>query len=233
MFAPDPGSQADSERTLPPSQYPWRPIDRAGVLVEGRFLPSDEIDGVLASCSAKPMTDRHRVLAVGSNASPTVMHRKMAAAGVTSPLAMTFTRHAGVAVGHSAHVSLPGYIAAAPYRCARCTRRFVALHLDDEQVAALDATEPNYERIQHGDSWLYASRWQVLAVRGLPVTLRPQDDLHAALNATDSRWRERFEATPTAEITRLLAHDGIENEWRHHWRSVGLTRHAGFGSIPG
>lgn len=230
MTEPDRQSFAVSEEPLPPEQYPWRPTDRPGVLADGRFLPSDEIDRVLAAFRARPMADRHRVLAVGSNASPEVMHRKMARAGLATPLAMTITRHEGVAVGHSAHVSLPGYIAAAPYRCARCVRRFVALHLDDGQLAALDATEPNYNRIEHEGTWIYASRWQVLAVQAIPVTLRPQDDLHSALHAVDPRWSERFGATPAAEVARLLAHDGTVNEWRHHWRSVGLTRHAGFRS---
>jgi len=230
MTEPDRQSFAVSEEPLPPEQYPWRPTDRPGVLADGRFLPSDEIDRVLAAFRARPMADRHRVLAVSSNASPEVMHRKMARAGLATPLAMTITRHEGVAVGHSAHVSLPGYIAAAPYRCARCVRRFVALHLDDGQLAALDATEPNYNRIEHEGTWIYTSRWQVLAVQGIPVTLRPQDDLHSALHAVDPRWSERFGATPAAEVTRLLAHDGTVNEWRHHWLSVGLTRHAGFRS---
>jgi len=174
------------------------------------------------------MVDRNRVLSVGSNASPEVMWRKMTAAGVTSALAMTITRHEGVAIGHSAHVSLPGYIAAAPYRCARCVRRFVALHLDDDQLAALDATEPNYVRVEHGGAWIYASQWQVLAVHGVAMTLRTQEDLHVALREADPRWRERFGGVSGAEVTQQLAHDGTVNEWRHHWRSIGLTRHAGF-----
>jgi hypothetical protein len=230
MTGPDRQSFAVSEEPLPPEQYPWQPTDRPGVLADRRFLPSNEIDRVLAAFGARPMADRHRVLAVGSNASPEVMHRKMARVGLATPLAMTITRHEGVAVGHSAHVSLPGYIAAAPYRCARCIRRFVALHLDDDQITALDATEPNYKRIEHQGTWIYASRWQVLAARGIPVTLRPQDDLHSLLRAVDPWWSERFRATSAAEVARLLAHDGTVNEWRHHWRSVGLTCHAGFRS---
>ena len=228
MKGTDLGTQARSPDPLPPVLYPWRATEQPGVLAEGRFLPTDEIDRVLAGHGAAPMADRRRVLSVGSNASPEVMWRKMARAGVTTPLAMTITRHEGVAVGHSAHVSLPGYIAAAPYRCARCVRRFVALHLDDDQLAALDATEPNYDRIEHDGAWVYASRWQVLAVHGLPVTLRTQEDLHVALREADPRWREQFDGASAAEVTKRLAHDGTVNEWRHHWRSVGLTRHAGF-----
>jgi len=228
VTGPDQRSFAGNTEPLPPLQYPWRAIDRAGVLADGRFLPSDEIDRVLETLAARPMADRHRVLAVGSNASPAVMHRKMARAGLDSPLAMMFARHEGVAVGHSAHVSVPGYVAAAPYRCARCVRRFVSLHLDDDQIAALDATGPNYERVEVAGAWIYVSRWQVLAVQGIPVTLRSQHELHTALRGADAQWRERFGTMPPADLARLLAHDGTINEWRNHWRSVGLTRHAGF-----
>jgi hypothetical protein len=228
MTGTDLGAPAGNTDPLPPVLYPWQATERSGVLAEGRFVPTNEIDWVLTGDGAAPLADRHRVLSIGSNASPEVMSRKMARAGVTTPLAMTITRHEGVAVGHSAHVSLPGYIAAAPYRCARCVRRFVALHLDDDQIAALDATEPNYDRVEHDGAWIYASHWQVLAVHGLPVTLRTQEDLHATLREADPRWREQFDGASAAEITKQLAHDGSVNEWRHHWRSVGLTRHAGF-----
>lgn len=228
MTEPDQQSFAVSHEPLPPDQYPWKPIDRSGVLANGHFVLSNDIDGLLTAQGARPMADRHQVLAVGSNASFDVMHNKMDRAGLSRPLAMTITRHAGVAVGHSAHVSLSGFVAAAPYRCAGCVRRFVAVHLDDHQLAALDVTEPNYSRVEHEGAWIYASHWQVLAVRGVPVTLRPQDDLHAALRAADPRWSDRFGATSGPDVTSQLAHDGTINEWRHHWRSSGLTRYAGF-----
>jgi hypothetical protein len=217
-----------TDSQLPPHRYPWRPIDRPGVLIDRQFVPTTEIDKMLDTLDSAPIADRHHVLAVGSNASPDVIHRKMSRAGIEAPLAMTITRHAGVAVGHSAHVSLPGYVAAAPYRCARCVRRFVALHLDDDQVAALDATEPNYFRVEHDGVWIYASSWQVLAIRNIPVTLRPQADLHSTLSAADRVWDDRFGAMKPTEVATLLSHDETINEWRHHWRAIGLTRHAGF-----
>ena len=228
MTDPDRQLLAVNEEPLPPERYPWQPIDRPGVLAERRFIQSSEIDSVLQTLGAKPLANRHRVLAVGSNASSDVIHRKMARVGLETPLAMTITSHTGVAVGHSAHVSLPGYVAAAPYRCAGYARRFVAVHLDDEQLAALDAAEPNYSRIEHEGTWIYASHWQVIAVRGVPVTLRPQASLHTLLRAADARWRDRFGAIQAAEVARQLAHDGTVNEWRQHWRSTGLTQHAGF-----
>ena len=228
MTDPDRRSLAVNEEPLPPERYPWQPIDRPGVLAERRFIRISEIDSVLQTLGAKLMASRHRVLAVGSNASFDVMHRKMARVGLETPIAMTIMSHTGVAVGHSAHVSLPGYVAAAPYRCAGYVRRFVAVHVDDEQLAPLDSTEPNCARIEHEGTRIYASHWEVLAVRGIPVSLRPQAGLHTFLRAADSRWRDRFGGTVGAEVARQLAHDGTVNEWRHHWRSTGLIRHAGF-----
>ena len=149
MTDPDRRSLAVNEEPLPPERYPWQPIDRPGVLAERRFIQSSEVDRVLQTFGANPMANRHRVLAVGSKASFDVMHRKMARAGLVTPLAMTITRRTGVAVGHSAHVSLPGYVAAAPFRRAGYVRRFVAVHLDDEQLAELDSTEPNNTRFEH------------------------------------------------------------------------------------
>ena len=216
---------------LRPERYPWRATTRAGVLVDGGFTDTDDPDGALRVNGAAPMAGRHRVLAVGSNASPEVMHRKMARAGLNRPLAMTITRTEGIGVGHSAHVSLPGYIAAAPYRCAQCIRRLVQLHLDDEQLDALDATEPNYVRTEHHGAWIYASIWQVIAVHGLPVTLRTQQDLHATLSDADPVWHERFGGMSPEEVAAELAHDGSIGEWRRRWPAVGLTRNAGFDSV--
>lgn len=212
-----------------PSGYPWQPIPEPGVIVGGTFRPTAVPDEMLASQGAAPMRMRHPVLAVGSNASAAVMDRKLAAAGICSALPMTVGRHDGLAVGHSAHVSMPGYIAAAPYRCGRCRRPFVVVHPDDDQLEALDATEPNYERVRYGEVWVYRSRWEVLAVGGLPVTLRPQRDLHRTLTEVDPRFRQRFAGRPPHEVTASLAHDGSTNEWRHHWRDIGLTRHSGLG----
>ena len=82
-----------------------------------------------------------------------------------------------IAVGHSAHVSKAGYIAAAPYPLmGECTAVWLSW-LDDVQLMALDDTEPNYRRIRldadacplvadHGERpeefSLFTSRWGVL-----------------------------------------------------------------------
>lgn len=222
--------QPVSTGDLDPDGYPWAAIAFDGVLLAGSFRRSGDLDADLATAGAHPMDRRHAVVAVGSNASAAVMQRKLASAGVSGTLPMTIRSVDGVAVGHSAHISQPGYIAAAPYRCGRCRRAFVTVHPDDDQLDALDATEPNYERVDLGDAWIYASRWQVLAVAGLVVTLRPQRDLHRFLAEADPRFAAAVSGVPVPDVARSLAHDGTGGSWRDHWRRNGFTRHAGFGS---
>lgn len=154
-----------------PLDYPWAvPTTEASSLsVEGRTL----------------------VVAVGSNASPAVLARKLADADPvvpTSPCVVT-----GIAVGHSAHVSARGYIPAAPYAAPGVGTALHAGWFTPEQLDALDRTEPNYDRItlsakrflielaagtaEHFD--VYRSRWGVLAKDGTPLGLTGQRELFA------------------------------------------------------
>jgi hypothetical protein len=85
------------------------------------------------------------VIAVGSNGSPAQLHRKLAGrTGVLVP--MTYVAVGGLVPGVSAHVSRPGYVPATPVLLPGATGRLVLLWLDDAQLAAVDATEPNYHR---------------------------------------------------------------------------------------
>jgi hypothetical protein len=88
---------------------------------------------------------------------------------------------AGVLVGHSAHVSVGGYIPAAPYEGAGSTQVMLGW-FEPAQLALLDALEPNYER-RHLEAGVdvYVSRWGVIAVGGVPVPLCTQDELLARL----------------------------------------------------
>lgn len=52
----------------------------------------------------------------------------------------------GLGIGHSAHVSTRGYIAAAPVQ-GNGIRPVTVCWFDEAQLAALDATEPNYRRV--------------------------------------------------------------------------------------
>lgn len=162
---------------LPPaSAYPWAEPPRAGLLT-----PEELLEG--AECP--DLGGRTPVAAVGSNASPTILRHKLGAL-LASGLPLVTAEIEGLAVGHSAHVSARGYIAAAPFR-GPGSRLVTVAWFDPAQLAAMDATEPNYRRIplpggmpchQGGvplaDVEVYESAHGVLGERGTPLALRDQ-----------------------------------------------------------
>lgn len=169
---------------LPPSGYPWAEPVRAGLLGDGGFLEgADDAD----------LTGRVPVVAVGSNASPTVLAGKLG-----SLLRTGLPVGAGVVdellVGHSAHISARGYVAAAPARGVGAQPVAVAW-FDPAQLAALDATEPNYRRISLPDGMplrvggvqvtgagVYESVHGVLGADGAPLGLLDQAGVLAWLS---------------------------------------------------
>lgn len=176
----------DVAESLSALDYPGTPAPASGVLDGDRFWIGRD---------AGRVDDRTLVLAVGSNAAPTVLAGKLRRAGATGPVPIVRAEVEGLAVGHSAHVSRGGYVPAAPYARAGPTSTWAAW-LTDEQRAAIDATEPNYARIRlrasdyplrlEGGSppafcEVYASRWGVLATDGIPLPLGTQVELHARL----------------------------------------------------
>jgi hypothetical protein len=94
------------------------------------------------------MAGRHPVLAFGSNASPAQLQAKFAslrpARRVIPVLRGSVT---GLALGHSAHVSIPGYVPYVIVAADAVLDAFV-LWLDPEQRTALDRTEPNYRLVR-------------------------------------------------------------------------------------
>jgi hypothetical protein len=123
---------------------------------------------------------RTPVAAIGSNGSPLVLARKLAALP-RGHVALQPQRLPGVRVGHSAHVSAGGYVPAAPYVGDGAADAVVAW-FDAEQLALVDATEPNYHRLAlPSGTQLYVSRWGVVAVGGRPLPLTDQAGLLARL----------------------------------------------------
>lgn len=90
---------------------------------------------------------RTPVVAVGSNASPAQLRHKMAEFAIRSPVPMVRARVTGLDVGVSAHISRHGYVSASPVHAPRATRELFVIWLDAEQLATIDATEPNYDRV--------------------------------------------------------------------------------------
>lgn len=123
---------------LPAAGYPWSAPVRSGVI---------RADGLEAGpLSTDATRDRTPVVAVGSNSSAEVLARKMGdhlAHGILIVPAVV----ENLVVGHSAHVSARGYVAAAPTRRAGKSAPVAVCWFDRAQLAVLDATEPNYRRI--------------------------------------------------------------------------------------
>lgn len=132
------------------------------------------------------------MLAVGSNGSPAQVRRKLLGRGADVLVPMTYATARGLVSGVSAHVSRPGYVPAAPVLAPGATGRFVVLWLDEEQLAVVDATEPNYRRVPLPPAVtldgpradVYAGRHGCLTDRhGTPFTLTGQAELITALLA--------------------------------------------------
>jgi hypothetical protein len=178
--------RVDAGGMLSALDYPGTPVRVSGLLDGDRIWPGRRLASV---------EGRRLVVAVGSNADPAVLAGKLRRAGVIGPVSMVLAA-AGIAVGHSAHVSPGGYLPAAPYASA-VTTQVVGLWLTPEQRAAVDATEPNYRRVRlptaqwplaidgaeaPEDYDVYASRWGVVAPDGgRPLPLGSQVGLHAWL----------------------------------------------------
>ena len=98
----------------------------------------------VTSVSALPMAGRRPVIAVGSNAAPAQLARKLfASLGSGVPVLRAFA--AGLRVLPSAHMGIHGYLASAPLIGPGEAPVFITF-LDSEQLVRLDETEPNYIR---------------------------------------------------------------------------------------
>ena len=192
--ADDAGSHQDAAVPAQPAEDQVTPlVDRAA------------IEQVLAAAGAAPLAERTLVLAVGSNQTPWTIARKYRRSGrdldVTTPF-VRCTVH-GLAVGHVPSSAAPGYLPAAPYRAEGERMELVATWFDEEQLAVVDETEPNYDRLRlstedfpltlatgqepaHFD--VYASVWGVLARerRPIPLRLSQQEMFDELVGLTDS-----------------------------------------------
>ncbi|GLY76439.1 hypothetical protein [Actinoallomurus iriomotensis] len=230
-----------------PLVYPGRPPAESGLLAGDRFLalreepgappgsrrlPGGEtLDDALRDAGGSRFADRHPVLAVGSNGSPAQVHRKLAGrAPILVP--MTYAEVTGLVPGVSAHVSRPGYVPAAPVLVPGATARLIVLWLDDDQLAVVDATEPNYHRLRTPAAvrvsldgvpvgcGLYAGRHGCLTDReGRPFRLTSQAALLTVLLA-DLPGLGRLAGTrDSAEFAaRVRSDPALREEIRLLWR---------------
>ena len=180
------------------------------------------------------------VLAVGSNASPAQLRRKLATAGLPTLVPVTAASVSGLAVGVSAHVSRPGYLPATPVPDDGAVSALWVVWLDAAALAAVDATEPNYERIRLPTRypvrlttgqpvmkcWVYLSRHGYLINEaGEPRRLTDQATLISGLLAGLPALRTLGGTSPQEWIERT--HDpAARHAIREILRSAGLVRSA-------
>jgi hypothetical protein len=198
------------------------------------------LDRYLRDAGGSPAASLTPVLAVGSNASPAQLRRKLARAGLPTLVPVTAVSVGGLAVGVSAHVSRPGYLPATPVPDTGATSDLWLVWLDASALAAIDATEPNYERIQLSArypvrlttgrpvtrGWVYRSRHGYLVNEaGEPRRLTDQATLISALLAEIPALRPLGGTSPHEWIVRTRD-TTVRETIREVFRSAGLARRA-------
>jgi hypothetical protein len=194
---PDPG-RPDSRRSEPRYPKPYHRKASAAGAESGPDRREIPLDRYLLANGGSPAASRTPVLAVGSNASPAQLQRKLINAGLRALIPITAVSVRGLGAGVSAHVSRPGYLPATPVPSAGAASDLWVLWLDEAALAAVDATEPNYDRVRLPDRcpvrlttgqpvtecWVYQSRHGYLLNKvGEPRRLTDQPTLISALLA--------------------------------------------------
>jgi len=220
-------SPGDS-RCVHPLDYPGTPTREAGVLsADGGWTP------LRGGSPVHLLRGRTCVVAVGSNASPQVLHGKLAAAGACTDVPMAPYDLVGLAVAHSAHVSRGGYLPTAPYLAPGVHSRVVAAWLDGPALAAVDATEPSYVRRDLPAAvtgapvggQVYVSRWGVLAPAGVPLAPTTQAGVHTVL-ARDPGLAALLPLGDPAATVAALADGGVRRSVRARLERLGWVADA-------
>jgi hypothetical protein len=229
--------------------YPGTRLEVPGLLRDARFavmspradealgaswIAADDadLDEVLRREGVAAMSTRTLVVAVGSNASVSVMLRKLVGRGASAVLPLAPCVVGNLAVGHSAHVSTRGFIAATPFNRPGARTALLASWLDDRQLAAIDATEPTYwhTRLDVADYPIeilgagefpdqfsvYESKAGVLALQGAPIPLSSQEALHAVL----APGEPRFGGIALHTIESLAADEALRSALRDNWAAL-------------
>lgn len=232
-------------------RYPGRMASQAGVLTADAVRP-------WTSAVTAMLSTRSAVLAIGSNGDLLVLRDKLASRGVSPVVPHVPVVVTGMSIAHSAHVSLSGYVAAAPRDDAGGALRGVVIWLDHQQRATIDATEPNYQRvalsrerylcapvapdsagasepvsaISWAPLWVYRSVWGVLTLdERRPLPFGTQQRLHRRL-ASDPVVAARLPLSDPATTARTLADQQVQVWLRQHWARVGHSAPDGLVTDP-
>jgi hypothetical protein len=201
--------------------------------------PGHSLDSLLAAAGAAPMSARTPVLAVGSNASAAQLRRKFSRARKQIAVPITAATVHGLAVGVSAHVSVPGYVPATPIpQDAAVVSNLFVTWLDETGLAVMDETEPNYHRVTLdagcevrlpggggvAPCLVYVSRHgYLLTGNGTPRQLTDQRSLIRGLLADVPGLAALAGADPMEWLTRTRD-PSVREEIREMFRSAGLVR---------
>lgn len=208
-------------KDLLPLNYPWAtelksvlvtadreyPLGMTAELgVSNTYVTFDDgtsfgLDEYLEQLGLPTMADRIPLVAVGSNSSPLALRSKMKRYGRlnTSQVVPVLTaKMSNLGLGYSAHLVSGGYVPAAPFRAAGEEAFVTVSFLTRDQLRAIDATEPTYDRkalssdtypltLQNNTvldvSYLYVSMFGVLeGPTGSPIPLGAQADLYETLS---------------------------------------------------
>ncbi|WP_254645325.1 hypothetical protein [Streptomyces malaysiensis] len=234
-----PGGQPKGPRTKEPK--PEEPKPEEPKPKEPK--PEEPLDAVLTRLGHPPTPHRHPVIAVGSNASPAQLHHKLSRPGHPATVPMVPVEVHGIAVGCSAHIGRYGYVASAPYTAPEARTPLVISWLDDEQLAAVDATEyPNYRRVLlSGEQYpmlmpsgeRLPAAYLYVGERGVLMspdgTERPlpgggdQSALLTRLLAGSPRLRELLGPDPRSWVTRAGADPAVRREGTRIFQEEGWT----------
>lgn len=232
-------------------RYPGRMAAEAGLLTADAVRP-------WTAAVTEMLSGRSAVLAIGSNGDPRVLRDKLASRGVSPVVPHVPVVVTGMTIAHSAHVSLSGYVAAAPRDDSGGALRGVVIWLDHQQREAIDATEPNYQRValsqerygwaavaprpaEAGEPgsvmtrsplWVYRSVWGVLTLdERRPLPFGTQQRLHRRL-ASDPVVAARLPLSDPATTTRALSDQQVQVWLRRHWARAGHAAADGLVTDP-
>ncbi len=200
------------------------------------------LDQVLLEYEAVPMAGRIPVLAVGSNAAPAQVRRKLATSGQETAVPITAVKVNGLSVGVSAHVSSPGYVPATPVPDPSSKNLPLwVTWLAQDQLLTIDKTEPNYDRIRVppfcsirltsgqvvSGCWLYVSRHgYLIGPSGEPRKLIDQAGLISSLLAEFPGLAELAGTSPEEWVSRVQSKK-IRDDIRDLFRSAGIAQSSG------
>lgn len=218
----------------------WRvPVD-SGPLATGGAGPVVSLGEALELAGAAPIDTRYPVVSFGSNSAPAQLRDKFA--GLDPPgTVVPVVRGAieGLSLGHSPHVSGPGYL---PYVLvddgSTGALPVFVLWLDPAALAVMNRTEPNYDLVgvpsarfpltlgtgERVNAYsVYKGKWGALrsAGRGGPLVAGSQQEVFDHLNRASWFRSLAGSGDVRAQMARFRAHAELRQQVRHELAARG------------